>query len=168
MKEQILELRAQGKTYDEIAEIVGCSKGTVWYHCTDNGKEKAKERKRRNRLEKPLSKKITNFRYKVANFKRTSPETDKEVLISYEDVFNKISENPYCYLTGRSLNILDTKSYHFDHIIPASKGGKGTLENLGITCKEANQAKSDLSVEDFLLLCEEVLKHNGYEVNKKQ
>ena len=33
MKDKILELRSQGKTYNEIVEILGCSKGTISYHC---------------------------------------------------------------------------------------------------------------------------------------
>lgn len=33
MKEQILKLRKEGKTYSQIKEIVGCSKSTISYHC---------------------------------------------------------------------------------------------------------------------------------------
>ena len=33
LKEQILALRAEGKTYNEIAKITGASKGTISYHC---------------------------------------------------------------------------------------------------------------------------------------
>ena len=33
MKSRILELRAQGKTYKEIAEALGCAMGTISYHC---------------------------------------------------------------------------------------------------------------------------------------
>jgi hypothetical protein len=47
-----------------------------------------------------------------------------------------------------------------------SKGGKSTLDNLGLTTKQANQAKSDLSKEEFLALCLRVVKHNGYKVKK--
>lgn len=32
MKEQILELRKQGKSYNEIKKELGCSKGTIAYH----------------------------------------------------------------------------------------------------------------------------------------
>lgn len=40
MKEQILKLRAEGKTYNEIVNILGCSKGTISYHCGNKGKSK--------------------------------------------------------------------------------------------------------------------------------
>ena len=33
MKEEILKLRKEGKTYNEIVEILGCAKSTVNYHC---------------------------------------------------------------------------------------------------------------------------------------
>lgn len=49
MKESILELREQGKTYKEIVTILGCSKSTVSYHCGDGQKEKSKCRLKKNR-----------------------------------------------------------------------------------------------------------------------
>jgi hypothetical protein len=36
-KEDILKLRSKDKTYDEICEILNCSKGTVSYHCRNSG-----------------------------------------------------------------------------------------------------------------------------------
>jgi hypothetical protein len=49
MKEQILRLRSEGKTYKEISQITGKSKGTIAYHCGDNQKEKASIRREKNR-----------------------------------------------------------------------------------------------------------------------
>lgn len=34
MKEDIINLRKDGKTYNEISKILGCSKSTVSYHCS--------------------------------------------------------------------------------------------------------------------------------------
>jgi 5-methylcytosine-specific restriction endonuclease McrA len=51
-------------------------------------------------------------------------------------------------------------------MIPVSRGGDNSLENLGITCKAANQAKGDLTVEEFLKLCADVLTYNGFKVEK--
>jgi len=36
LKEKILELRNEGKKYNEISKILGCSKGTVSFHCKNN------------------------------------------------------------------------------------------------------------------------------------
>lgn len=39
LKEKILGLRKEGKTYDEISSILDCSKATVSYHCSDKVKD---------------------------------------------------------------------------------------------------------------------------------
>lgn len=38
MKNKILKLRKEGKTYAEITSILGCSKSTISYHCGERGK----------------------------------------------------------------------------------------------------------------------------------
>jgi helix-turn-helix protein len=50
MREQILALRAQGKSYREIEKELGCSKGTIAYHCSDGQKEKTVERAKQRRI----------------------------------------------------------------------------------------------------------------------
>lgn len=49
LKEKILKLRNEGKTYDEIKSLLNCSKGTISYHCNDQVKEYFKIRRRKNR-----------------------------------------------------------------------------------------------------------------------
>ena len=46
MKDKILELRAQGLTYNEIKNELGCSKGTISYHLGPGQKEKSYKRNR--------------------------------------------------------------------------------------------------------------------------
>lgn len=43
-KDRIFELRAEGKTYDEIKELIGASKGTISYHLGEGQREKTNER----------------------------------------------------------------------------------------------------------------------------
>lgn len=45
---QILELKAQNYSYNLIAETLGCSKGTVAYHCGTEQKDRAKARQIKN------------------------------------------------------------------------------------------------------------------------
>ena len=52
MKEKILKLRKEGKSYNEIQKLLGCSKGTISYHCGKGQKEKAKTRQRNRRYTK--------------------------------------------------------------------------------------------------------------------
>jgi len=37
IKEQILKLRMEGKSYREIEKEVNCSRGNVWFHCNKHG-----------------------------------------------------------------------------------------------------------------------------------
>jgi CRISPR/Cas system Type II protein with McrA/HNH and RuvC-like nuclease domain len=50
---------------------------------------------------------------------------------------------------GEPIDLQDMPRYSFDHIIPLSRGGESTLENMGLALKEANQAKSDLTKKNF-------------------
>ncbi len=47
--------------------------------------------------------------------------------------------------------ITSKKECHFDHILAYTKGGKSTLENCQILCKDCNLSKSDKEMHDFLL-----------------
>lgn len=60
MREQILELRAQGFSYRQIQEQLGCSKSTIAYHCTEGQKEKVAESNRARRLKQ--NKEIAKFK----------------------------------------------------------------------------------------------------------
>lgn len=44
MKSEILKLREAGKSYKEICDALGCSKGTVSYHCGRGQKQKTRDR----------------------------------------------------------------------------------------------------------------------------
>lgn len=87
--------------------------------------------------------------------------------VNKKTILEKIGKNPTCYLTGRKINLKDTSTYHFDHIIPASKGGTNELDNLGLVCKEINIAKNDKTPEEFIKLCIEVLEYNGYSIKRE-
>lgn len=176
MKEKILNLRSEGKTYNQIIEILGCSKGTIAYHCGEGQKEKTKIR-RRKRNENILIKKIDNYRCRKNNVesirkfqKRDNTKhknIDKNITTSFtwNDVVSKFGENPICYLSGEQLNIYEN-TYQLDHIIPSSKNGNNSLENLGFLHKKVNQIKTDLTPDELIEWCVKILKHNGYLVTK--
>jgi hypothetical protein len=48
-KDSILKLHAEGKSYRQIQDILGCSKGTIAYHLGDGQKDKTRERTKRSR-----------------------------------------------------------------------------------------------------------------------
>ncbi len=164
LQQEIIRLRKEGKTYTQIQNILDCSKGTIAYHCSSGQKQKTKNRNARHSTRRgALYKKIQGFCY---NYGKNSPNRKNYPLLKQADVEKKIGTNPICYLTGEPIDLQDMPRYSLDHIIPLSRGGESTLENMGLALKEANQAKSDLTKEEFLALCVKVLQHNGYKVEK--
>lgn len=185
--EKIKQLRAEGKTYNEIMDILHCSKGTISYHCGNGQKEKNKLRVKKHRKVSPLSHKLYNYLYTKRRFKsqveikqKTRKQlTDKindflsrgQLMSSREftidDVLSKIGDKPVCYLTGQPIDVDKPSTYQFDHIIPASRGGDNSLANLGICSKKANIAKSDMTPDELIHFCKQILEYNNYSVLPK-
>lgn len=190
VKQQILELRKLGYSYDKISKLLNCSKGTISYHCGDGQKNKTKIRQLKNRqLKSPLHNKLQVFLYKNTNqqYKKKKNKIsiyavlhekiytfhkiyDGRKLIKKEpnmftekELLKKIGKNPKCYLTGKPIDLLDSRSYQLDHIIPRSRGGANTLDNCQIALKEANYAKGNLMLDEFFQLCKSVVDYNKVE-----
>ena len=66
-KEDILRLRSEGKSYGEIEKEIGCSRGTIAYHCGDGQKAKTLGRSRKYRKDNVVAKKVSNFKNPSAN-----------------------------------------------------------------------------------------------------
>lgn len=181
MKEKILNLREKGFSYKKICDELKCSKGTVSYHLGENQKEKTNNRTRKRR-ENTLIKKLESFKYRkkryvdemVRKFNKRDKNLTKKDKINKEieqtftinDVIQKYGVDTVCYLSGEKINLFED-TYSFDHIIPSSRDGENTIENLGIAHKVVNNMKSDLLVDELLDWCKKILEYNGYIVNKK-
>lgn len=187
LKDQIVQLRKQGKTYFEISKLLGCDKATISYHLNPNVKLKSlKNQQIRRKNKHSYNRKLEFFacyrvrkcnpknqlnirrsiRSKIYKFSRREKKMIKYQPANFtvEDIINKFGENPICYLTGLPINTNKSSSYHFDHIIPVSRGGTSDLDNLGICTKQANQAKSDMTPDELINLCKLILEHHGYKV----
>jgi 5-methylcytosine-specific restriction endonuclease McrA len=192
MKEKILELRNQGKSYNQIVEILGCSKGTVSYYCGNNQKEKNKERAKNLRIKNPLLKKIDNFKNSSQTIKKFEVKENKEEryikdsirkfqivdyyngnksnklkprTFNFNDVLNKFGVDTKCYLSGEPINLYKN-NYNLDHIIPVSRNGDNSIDNLGITHEIVNRMKNNLTPDELIEWCIKILTYNGYNVSK--
>jgi predicted transcriptional regulator len=182
---KIKNLRDSGMSYRQIQSELGCSKGSISYYLGVGQKDKTSERRSKSRSSQhPYHRKIERFQGKVLNTPLTKKQicqfkkliTDKiraffmnrktrkfeTPTFTVEDVINKFGENLECYLTGDKIDIYKPRTYHFDHKTPPCKGGDNSIDNLGICTKEANMAKSDSTLEEFLVFCQKVIdKHKS-------
>lgn len=183
-KEQILRLRLEGKSYKQICDILKCSKSTVAYHCGDGQKTKKSQRQIKfknnshpyqnkvymftnrkqdivikNKLKSIIRKQLTD---KISSFNRKNRIMSTPFTV--EDVINKFGENPKCYITGQSIDIYQPSTYQFDHIIPVSRGGNNSLENLGICITKANLAKNNMTPDELFAFCHQVIKYQAESV----
>ena len=189
MKEQILKLRNEGKSYNEIKNILGCSKGTISYHCGEGQKEKTalrqkslkknivltklsrfryaahknnKKPKGHTRLQKNINESLRCFQ-KKDNLYKTSNKTNPKLpfTFTWQEVVDKFGEDTNCYLSGEKINLF-INNYHFDHIIPTSRGGNNSFDNLGILHETVNFMKHSLTPEELIEWCKKILIYNGY------
>lgn len=180
---KILELRNQGFSYNAIQSKLQCSKGTISYHLGYGQKDKNLNRTRKSRKKHPYQYKLNNFleKTKKPSIKLYKHKVKKLITLKIEsfhrennhymsptftitDLINKFGENPKCYLTGEQLDINQPRTYAFDHKNPRSKGGDNSLDNLGICTKKANQSKTDMTVDEYIEHCKQVLQNFGYKI----
>lgn len=185
MKQKILELRQKKLSYRTIKSILGCSLSTVAFHCGKGQKEKNANRTRKNRLKQhPFKSKMDRFIYrkqkqrkydgncksnlkkqlrdKLYDFKSQGINMNQNYTI--EDIVTKFGENPVCYLTGEPIDINKPSTYEFDHIIPVSRGGDNSLDNLQIATRKANQSKRNMTPDELIFFCKKILEHHNYQI----
>ena len=176
LSDKIFKLRSQNKSYNEISKELNCSKSTITYYLCKGAKERNYERnKKRRSLLKPYLKKLEKFRYiKIYTPKTNNKNIKKAIydklrafnnkvsqnMITEEQLLNKIGPNPTCYLTGLPIDLNKPHTYEFDHIIPSSRGGDNSIDNLGLCTKQANRAKGNMTKDEFINLCKLVAKTN--------
>lgn len=180
LSDSIKKLRELGKSYRQIEKELGCSRSTVAYHLSEDQRVKSAQRVTKFRATNSLSRKIETFkspsqfnpdstaigypsqrlRNKVDQFAGKSvPVVDRE--FSAQDVKIKFGEKTRCYLTGEEIDLNDPSQYSLDHIVPRSRGGTNSLDNMGVTVPWANMMKRDMTYEEFLDACEVILRYAG-------
>jgi len=56
----------------------------------------------------------------------------------------------YCLRSGTDTQGPDGKAWHYDHMIPASQGGSGSIENVVLSCAKCNQRKGATTPTEFI------------------
>lgn len=91
------------------------------------------------------------WRWRARNLARNiTKEITEEWLVNKYD-----QQNGLCFLSGRRLDVM---TFHIDHAKPKLLGGTDELENLRLTSPEANMAKSGLSDEQLIELCQDIIR----------
>jgi len=108
-------------------------------------KHRNREKCKRYRLKHPLLK-LTEYANKRYKHKQC---------ITPQNLFGIAKKQKLiCPLSGRKLT---SQNLSVDHILPQSKGGTNTVDNIRLTDKFVNICKNALSDEDFIKLCREVV-----------
>ena len=75
--------------------------------------------------------------------------------ITGKRLFRKISEQQYrCHLSGVLLDVDDAS---LDHIVPLSRGGTHTIDNIAIVHVAINRMKGTMSEDEFIGWCRKVV-----------
>lgn len=90
-----------------------------------------------------VRKDIDIYRPSVIRIQNYIPMEYKNVPLSRKNIFER-DDYTCIYCNKRRKSIMT-----IDHIIPQSKGGKNTWENLITACRSCNGEKADLSLEEF-------------------
>lgn len=69
-----------------------------------------------------------------------------------------------CALSGRKLT---PESASIDHVVPLAKGGAHSIENLWVVENVINSAKGTLTVEEFVSMCRDVVRHMEQQANRE-
>ena len=78
--------------------------------------------------------------------------------VTLKQIIGKLeSQNYKCPISGRSLTV--GLNCHLDHIIPKSRGGNDSINNIRWVDKDVNQAKHGLLDDEFFSLIKEISNH---------
>jgi Zn finger protein HypA/HybF involved in hydrogenase expression len=147
MKEKILKLRRDGKTYNEIKKELGCSKGTISYHCKNEDLSKPLKSNK-------LSDDIIEGIKKDSEYLSTTEICEKYDIgatsvrkysgLTYEKEYNKKCENCKSFINNRN-KFCSLNCFHLDK---HKKAYDDFLKNNHLYCR-ANY--SPRAFRDFFL-----------------
>ena len=155
MKEEIIELRKMGFSYNDISKKLNCSKSVVSYHCSklgDNGEKIKSNTKIKNEKQ-----------FKTSNFLLPKDKIDIIIKLRREKLtYDEIRE-----ITGVSKNIISKICREFSLIKNRIKGGISDTDIENIR-KLYSEIKSIKKVSEILNISEPTIrKYVKFEERKK-
>lgn len=118
--------------------------------CYENGG------KDRARIRLQAKKEVRPIWYRLHNIRRLNKSiTEADLLALWE------RQKGVCALTGRSISFADAD---IDHIIPKSRGGLTELSNLRWTWSRANEAKGNMTDDEFIAMCSQIAEWIGRQI----
>lgn len=150
--EKILRLKSQGYSAKEIAGILKLATRTVQARISGS----------RDKLNGIIVEKLNKYQKG-----HRSDSISNLVPLDKDAAKAKIKDTRSCYLSGRPITLTDKTSWSLDHKNPRSRGGTNSIQNMGVACQIANRSKQDMTVKEYLELCQDVLQNHGYIVYKK-
>lgn len=69
-------------------------------------------------------------------------------------------QHGHCYLCDEELKPGETAT--MDHVVPTSRGGKRTINNVRWACRRCNNMKTDMLIEELYAICERLLSHHQH------
>ncbi len=136
-QQKVFQLIKQGFKYEQIADILKVSVKSLYVIVADSKKQKD-------------AKYYLNLKIKC--FVRGT-----DIIFTVNELLDKITINPKCYLTNKPIDLLKPETYSLDHIIPRSKNGDSSLSNCQIITQEANMVKNSLLLNELYEICETIL-----------
>jgi 5-methylcytosine-specific restriction endonuclease McrA len=94
------------------------------------------------------------FRWRARNWSRKGSVTAWQLMCLWK------KQRGLCALSGRKLG----RDAHLDHIVPLSRGGSSGIENLRWLDPIINQARQNMTDEQFLAMCNQVAEWIGRRV----
>ena len=126
-------------------------------------------REERERAKNPPQKRTNNykswrekFRVSLKDFRRNTSRGEEMNVDHYIENLKERGElSPNedvvtCYICKEDFNP-SIDNWHLDHKVPKSKGGTCDPDNLSIVHAQCNQAKGNMSMQDFKKLCKKVI-----------
>lgn len=100
--------------------------------------------RQRERLADPkVRERVKGTAKRAAGKRRAALLGNVAVTISGEELDRKLQSNKYmCTICEYDLRLLNSKDMHWDHIVPLSRGGSHTLDNLQPLCAPCNIRKN--------------------------